>query len=179
MEFNLDLVQSQNPIIGREFLTWLWYQTEAGSNVFELKNGSSFSLNLAEKIIVQGGEGDNTETAICSGLMTEMREARTGLKIGKKVQQAKIHIQKDAFEWSVTLDSTQLNFSAMKTPKIERNNDDDPDALILEKIYLLEQGIECIDTVFSLFLKKRLENEWEKEKQAMRKWIIQDETDIF
>ncbi len=175
MEFNLDLVQTQNPVIGKEFLTWLWYLTET-RNVFSLPDGSSFVLNLEQRITVQGGEGESTETAVCSGLMTEMREARTGLKTGKKVQQAKVRIQKDSMEWTVTLDAANLNLTSMKTPKIDtRDSDDDPDALVLEKMYLLEQGTQCIDAAFALFLQKRLGPDWEQERQAMRTWIVSED----
>ncbi len=176
MDYNLDLVQTQNPVIGKEFLTWLWYLTEARGNVFSLPDGSSFTLNLEQRITVQGGEGDSTETAVCSGLMTEMREARTGLKTGKKVQQAKVRIQKDSMEWTVGLDAANLNFTSMKTPKIDtQDSDDDPDALVLEKIYLLEKGTQCLDAAFALFLEKRLGADWEQERQAMRKWILNED----
>jgi len=78
------------------------------------------------------------------------------------------------YEYSFTLDSEWLNLKGFKTPKVMQDVDDDPDGIFYEKMYLIEQAVSALDTIFTQFIKLRTSPEWdESEKPALLKWISQ------
>ena len=77
------LGQTTDMVLGQEFLTWLWFRSETQPMGFKDKEGVPFSMNLEQRIVVQGGEGDSLETASVSGSLSQLREVRLGLRTGK------------------------------------------------------------------------------------------------
>lgn len=77
-------LDSTDNILGQEFLTWLWYQSDVAPGAFVDKEGQPFSVSMEQRIVVQGGEGDAKETATVAGTLSPLREARFGLGTGKK-----------------------------------------------------------------------------------------------
>ena len=166
------LGQDSDAILGQEFLTWLWYTCETRPDSFRDAESKSFSVTMEQRIVVQGGEGDALETATVSGAMSELREARLGLTMGKKVTRAQLHISSDGLDWKMTVKAEDLSLAGFKSPPIEKDSDDDPDALFLEKIYLLENCLEKVDSLFKHFVQMRLSVGWLEEAQAVSRWMI-------
>ncbi len=165
------LYDTPDLILGQEFLTWLWFRSATGA-IFNDPSGRPFTVTMEQRIVVQGGEGDHVETASVSGLESELREARTGLATGKKVARALLRLERAPEEWSVTLKAADFSLNSLKTPKIDKNDsDDDPDALLLEKISLIEGCLELVDSLYSAFLALRLGPEWKDEAARVRDWI--------
>ncbi len=167
------LGQMKDVVLGQDFLTWLWHMSEKGNGGFKDQKGRDFELFLEQRIQVQGGEGESLETATVSGAMSELREARLGLAVGKKVNRALARIQRDAENWQVSLKAEDFSLNSLKTPKIEVNQQegDDPDAVFLEKVYLIEQCLEILDGLYARFLEKRLGSGWAEEVKDIRVWL--------
>lgn len=75
--------------------------------------------------------------------------ANAGLEAGLSIRKLKVKILRDdeeELEWETTLDS-DFNFSALKTPKVEKE-DDNPDAALLTKLYLLSVAVGVLHTLF-------------------------------
>jgi hypothetical protein len=170
---DLDHAQTVSLMLGQEFLTWLWFASETSSGLFRTKDGEAFSVTVEQKISVQGGEGEARETAVCSGPMAELREARMGLATGKKVNKVKVRIARDEADWQVMLDAANFTFQGLKTPKVDMKLEEgeDPDSRILEKIYLLEKCMDFVDIIFEKFLELRFGPEWDEETARLRRWL--------
>lgn len=172
------LGQSTDLILGQEFLTWLWFRSATGG-IFNDKSGRPFTVSMEQRIVVQGGDGDHVETASVSGIDSELREARMGLTTGKKVTRALLRLERDPEEWQVTLKAADFSLGSLKTPKIEANPRDgaDPDALFLEKMYLVEACLELLDVLYAAFLQVRLDDGpagrggWRDEVAGLREWM--------
>ncbi len=164
--------------LGQEFLTWLWFHSEVQNGTFHtLKDNSPYILYIHQRIVVRGGEGDATETASVSGVNSALKEAKMGLQIGKLVVRALVRIEKGELDWQLTLKAEDFSLNSLKTAAVakEDRDDDNPDALFLEKIYLIEEGLELIDDVYHQFLKTRLDSKaWSDECKAINKWINQE-----
>ena len=166
-------------IIGQEFLTWLWFRSET-ADVFRLTTQKAesdpFTVAMEQRIVVRGGEGEQQETATVSGSCSPLREARLGLQTGKQVVRALIKLEKDGMDWQVTLRAEDLSLNSFRTPKISREDtSEDPDALFLEKIYLIELGLAMLDEIFRQFLVIRLSAQsWQQEIKAIEKWMTHD-----
>lgn len=165
------LGQTTDMVLGQEFLTWLWFRSETQPLGFKDKEGVPFTLNLEQRIVVQGGEGDNLETASVSGSLSQLREVRLGLRTGKKVTRALVRFEREELAWQTTVKAEDFSLAAFKTPRVEREPDDDPDAAFLEKMYLMEICLGLFDACYKLFLEVRLSSQWEKEVRDMAHWM--------
>lgn len=167
------LGQTTDIILGQEFLTWLWYQSDTAPGSFSDKNGLPFQVSMEQRIVVQGGEGDNLETASVSGSLSPLREARFGLATGKQVTRALIRLEKDDLAWQLTLKASDFSLNSLKTPKVEKENDDeDSDGPLLEKLYLTELCVGLVDALYLRFLQVRLSPSlWNKEIQNVHNWM--------
>jgi hypothetical protein len=164
--------ESTDHVLGQEFLTWLWYRSDTAPGAFTDQNGASFSVSMEQRIVVQGGEGDARETASVSGSSSPLREARFGLGTGKKVSRALVCLEKDGMEFQLNLRAEDFCLGSLRTPKLDRNDgDDDPDALLLEKIYLMETCAGLLDSLYARFLKVRLSRNWRDEVALLGQWM--------
>ena len=163
------LGESTDLVLGQEFLTWLWYASATGT-IFNDTSGRPFTVSMEQRIVVQGGTGESMETASVSGIDSELREARMGISRGKKVTRALHRLERDPDVWQVSLKAADFGISGLKPPKIERESDDDTDALILEKMYLIESCLELLDAMYKHFLEKRFSPAWQEEVTNLREW---------
>mgnify|MGYP006274547163 CR=1 FL=1 len=170
----MDLHKAANisSILGRDFLTWLWYKSEVNNGIFKSEKGEDFAVYLSQKVTVESGEDDSRDKTVSSGLMSELREARLGLNSGKKVVQALFRIEQDSSEWQIQINADDFSYSGLKTPKVETRLEegDDPDSPFLEKMFLLQKAQNFTDELFRQFLDLRLSANWPEETAAVRRW---------
>jgi len=162
------------PLIGQDFLTWLWYVSEVRQGEMQTSQGEVFTLVMEQRISVQGGEGESRDTAQSSGPRSELREAMLGLKSGKKVNLARMKLEVDSETWQLQLKAEDFSVSGLKTPKVETSDqgeDEDPDAVFLEKMYLMERAFELVEDLFGQFLRLRFSEQWPEELRRVRDWI--------
>ncbi len=173
---DLQLAQEKDAILGRDFLTWLWFKSEVQNNIFKTPQGEEFALYLGQKVVVEGGEGESKEKAVCSGMMSRLQEAKQGLRTGKKVVQARLTVEQDSNTWSLQVNSSCLSLSGIKTPGMEVRiqEGEDPDSIFLEKMFLLEKSIYFIEVVYAEFLQLRLSHEWPGEVRVFREWLYRE-----
>ncbi len=173
---DLQLAQEKDVVLGPDFLTWLWYRSEKQNHVFKTEKGEEFSLHLGQKIVVQGGEGESLEKAVCSGMLSRLQEAKLGLRNGKKVTQARVQLEQDSNAWSVQIEAAGFTWSGFKTPRVDvrAQEGDDPDGIFLEKLYLVERAVHFIDAVYAQFLTLRLSPEWPEEVKSFKQWLYED-----
>lgn len=168
--------QSTDAILGEEFLTWLWYQSDTAPGSFKTRDGSQFGVNMEQRIVVQGGQGQSKETATVSGSTSPLREARFGLGTGKKVTRALIRLEKDDMIFQFTLKAEDFSLNGLKTPKLEAGDkNDEPDAIFLEKIFLMETCLSLFDSLYATFLELRLSSAWDGEVKNMGAWLSRTE----
>jgi hypothetical protein len=174
------LGQDTDLILGREFLTWLWFASDTRNGMFRMPDTAEFALFMEQRISVQGGEGENLETATVSGALSPLREARLGLITGKKVTRALVRLEQDADVWRCVLKAGDFSLNSLRTPRIDRKDGTDqdsvePDAALLEKVFLMEKATAFLDELYSQFLCLRLSpTAWKEESARIRTWIHQD-----
>jgi len=175
----MDLVDliAEKRFLGQEFLTWLWYKSdERGGTVFLPSAGTDIRLVFEKHMLLEYGEGEALEKVICRGLQTELKEARTGLAMGKKLEQSRVQMIRDDHEWHMTLKGSLLEFRNVKPPKTMTGSEesDDPEAregMLLDRIGLLETAVRTVDELFRMFLDVRIGPDWENELVKIRAWV--------
>ena len=158
--------------LGREFLVWLWFRADTDRGLFTLGEKGAAELWFDGKITLQSENEKGRETIICAGEASNMKEARFALAEDKEVVQTTIKLLIGDNQWSFALDSTWMNFSTFKTPKVMQDRGEDPDGVFYEKIFLMEEAVSAMDEIYSSFIKLRLSPEWaDQERPALGKWI--------
>ena len=112
----VDLIQEKR-FIGQEFLAWLWFKSEERGGSIEVPERGDVVVVFEKHMLLEYGEGDANEKVICRGLQTELKEARAGLSLAKKPEQARIRIAWADHEFGVTLAAATFEFRNVRLPK--------------------------------------------------------------
>lgn len=114
-------------------------------------NGYSYTLAEAGRVTLAGaaGEGDDIEVAV----KNDRASSDAGLESGLSIAKIKLTMERDSepgFAWTFTLNGS-VSFSGLKTPATDAaHGDDDHDAVLLEKIYLIEQAVGAVHALFDI-----------------------------
>ncbi len=175
----MDLVDliAEKRFVGQEFLTWLWWKSEERGGTVALPGQGDIIVVFEKHMLLEYGEGDSNEKLICSGLQTELQEARTGLLMGKKLEQARIQLIQADHEWNFTMAAALMEFRNVKLPKTGgtessgSNNPEETEGMILERIFLFEELIRIVNDLFRMFLEIRVSDAWQEEVEKLRQWV--------
>lgn len=176
----MDLVDliAEKRFVGQEFLTWLWWKSEERGGSIEIPGFGDIAVAFEKHMLLEYGEGESSEKLICSGLQSELQEARTGLQVGKKLEQARIKISKGDQEYNFTLAAALMEFRNVKLPKTDSTETDEKasreevEGMILERIFLFEELIHTVNDLFRMYLELRTGSEWSEEMKKIRSWIV-------
>lgn len=159
------------PLLGRDFLTWLWFKSEQRNGTITLE-GEDIELIFLRRIILESGTGEYTETVSCQGLHSEMAEGKAALRGGKKIKEAHIRLGRENSECEFSFKADTFEIRSLKMPQtVARDEEIDQDGRTLERIYHLEKVTETIDRLFEVFLRQRFSGSWNQELTKMRKWV--------
>jgi len=175
----MDLVDliAEKRFLGQEFLTWLWWKSEERGGTIALPAIGDVTVVFEKHMLLEFGEGESSEKIICSGLQAELQEARTGLQMGKKLEQARIVLGHNSYEYSFTLAAALMEFRNVRLPKTEStendrgDNPEEVEGIILERIFLFEELTRLVNVIFLEFLQVRLGENWRDELIKVRAWI--------
>ncbi len=173
----VDLIEEKR-FLGQEFLAWLWFKSEERGGNVEVPGFGDVLVVFEKHMLLEYGEGEANEKVICRGLQTELKEARTGISLGKKPEQCRIRMARGDYEFSVTLTATTMEFRNVRLPKTVAAGDegDDLDSVegqILERIALIEDLNGLVNDLFRVFLQLRVGDGWPDELLKIRQWSAQ------
>ncbi len=168
-----DAHDEEMSLIGREFLTWLWFKSEERNGHIALSPNEEVELNLLKRIALEAGEGEYSQGVVCSGLHAELTEGKEAIRRGKKVKESGIKLSRDQHEWEFNFKADTFYFQSLKMPPKEfQEPAEDPSGALLERIYVIENAVKTLDELFEMFLKIRFSSAWsEKEKPLLAKWL--------
>ncbi|MEW6427703.1 MAG: hypothetical protein AB1568_06685 [Thermodesulfobacteriota bacterium] len=176
----MDLVDliAEKRFLGQEFLAWLWYKSDERGGTIRLPSAGDIVLVFEKHLLLEYGEGEALEKVICQGLQAELREARTGLALGKKPEQARLRIGIDAYEYLVTVKGSTMEYRSVKLPKTmnaaeELDEQAAREGMLLDRIGLYERLVRSIDELFRMFIEVRTGDRWPEEVAHIRSWIQQ------
>ena len=174
----MDLVDliAEKRFLGQEFLTWLWYKSDERGGTIFLPSAGDILLVFEKHLLLEYGEGESFEKLICQGLQAELQEARTGLAMGKKLEQARILLRRGDYEWKFTLKGSMLEYRSVRLPKTMSQAEESEDAAaveakLLDRIGLIDELVRTIDELFRMFLVLRTGSDWPRELGHIREWI--------
>ncbi len=158
--------------VGREFMTWLWFKSAERNGSIMLPGIGDIELLFVRRLVLASGEGDYSETVVCQGLHSDLREGKEALRQGKLIKEARLALERDAAKWEFTFKADRLQFQSLKLPDMKSDEEEDRSGRILERIYLIERAVETMDRLFALFLQIRCSPAWESELERMSAWRL-------
>ncbi len=160
-------------IIGREFLTWLWFKSEERNGRIALTDTEEVELHFLKRIVLESGEGEYSQGVVCSGIHNELKEGKEAIRQGKKVKEAGIKLSYNQNEWEFTFKADSFNFHSLNLPGMfSPKTQEDPAGNLLERIYLIENAVKTMDNLFESFLHIRYLPQWEeRELKLIARWL--------
>jgi recombination associated protein RdgC len=160
-------------LIGREFLTWLWFKSEERNGRIKISDTEEVELHFLKRIALEAGEGEYSQGVVCHGIHAELKEGKEAIRQGKKVKEAGIKLIHNQNEWEFTLKADSFHFQSLKLPIQDwQETPEDPSGSLLERIYLIESALKTIDNIYESFLQIRYSPQWEgKETKLLAKWL--------
>ncbi|MGB5217426.1 MAG: recombination-associated protein RdgC [Smithella sp.] len=162
-------------LIGREFLTWLWFKAEERNGRITLSGKEEVELHFLKRIALEAGEGEYAQGVVCHGIHAELKEGKEAIRQGKKVKEAGIKLIRDNNEWEFTFKADSFDIQSLKLPAADwQETPEDPAGGLLERIYLVENAVKTMDKLYDSFLQIRFSPQWkEKETKLLNKWLEQ------
>jgi len=165
--------------LGREFLTWLWFKSEERDSSIYIPGSGDIEVIFIRRMVLESGEGEYSESVLCQGQHTDLKEGREALKQGKKVKEARIRLNKGRHEWEFTFKADEFRIQSLRLPKIMSLQEESEglEGRVLERIALVEEAVNAMDALFQLFLSQRIQPDWEGgDLNRLRKWIQSSQT---
>ncbi len=163
------------PLLGREFLTWLWFKSEERGGAVQVSGASDVEISFARRVALESGGGEYSESIVCQGLHAELKEGKAAIQEGKKVKEARVQLGIGPEKFEFTLKGDSFHFQTLRFPagvEEAEEGENDKGGRVLERIYLVEKAVKTADQLFSTFLKRRLSPQWSTEEiPRIRKWL--------
>ncbi len=155
-------------LVGRDFLTWLWYFSEACGGLATLDAGEIAVAIEGPLSFIHEGNGAH-ETVLRKGMPVVSAEAKTALTSGKKLKRAKVTFARGEDTWTLTLDADEFVCRSVQLPKGENL---DAASKFQDRVLAMETLRQVITGFYNRFLNERLSTqEWEAIRTDIHKWV--------
>lgn len=154
---------------GQDFLTWLWFYSEARGGIMKIPSGNDFAIMIEGPLtFVLEGQGAH-ETVLRRGSPAISAEAKIALLSGKKLRKARLLLARGQDTWQVSLDADQFVFRGLKLPEGEKL---EPVSRFQERMTSLSTFTTAFLEIFDRFMKERTdEKAWEKTRGEIHRWV--------
>jgi hypothetical protein len=143
--------------LGREFLVWLWFESE----LFEAQMGATgagdFELWLEKNITLEAGKKDKEQSKLKGMQPSNSPEAREALRQGKLPTVAAVRVKRGEQEYNFVFTADRLSMSGVKIPQLMKDKEDDP---FYDRIGHIEDLEAMVEGMYADFLLLRVTHAW-------------------
>ena len=161
--------------LGREFLLWLWYCEEQSPDTLQgfLPEGSSdeeLRIFLDNKIIFEPLLAMGDRYSLSGEEPSTSPEAAYALQLNKIPSEVKLKVVRGDRGWSLAIKGDDLQIRSLKIPKVLSPHEEEH---FSERMYLLDEIEDVLQSVFVGFVRLRISAAWALTRQAIQQWIEQ------
>ena len=171
-------LQETRRFLGREFLAWLWFETELFETRFSIDGFGDCEVWLERSLALESsGEREVEKSKLTGEAPSGRPEAREALRQGKLPTQAKLVVKRGEQDFSLVLDADTLGLSGVKIPALLKGEGDEP---FYERIQLIEELEGAVEALYRSFLVLRLDASWGRTVMpAIRAWMREEEDEAL
>ncbi len=162
----MEYLGGEKAFLGREFLTWLWFQTESGTGTFDHPDGR-IGVVLDDYLGFVSDEEEAQEASLKKGNPARSPEAWMALMSGKKLAKARVQLAQGERSWSALITGDGLKISSTKMPELGVEPGDD---MVAARLTDLEDFFGLVDHLFVAFLRVRLGDGWDGFVSECMQW---------
>lgn len=166
----VDLIEKRR-FIGREFLVFLWFESELFDGIIPVDGFGTCELRLEGFITLSEGK----EQARLKGVAPSGEpEAHQALRQGKLPVQARLRLDAGELSYAFAFNADTLATASVKIPAVVKNEADDQ---FYERMYLVEELESVLGALYAKFVAIRLSTAWDEQVlPAIRAWVRGDAT---
>lgn len=161
-----ELVASK-AFLGTEFLTWLWFRSEADEGKFS-PGGEAVQVFVDDRMSLETAFAHAATADLSGGEPSSSAEAQVALREGKTLVAGSFRLLKGEREWAFRLKGRTLDLGPVRLPALLTRAMDDR---FYERMALLDELDGLLQQLFASFLHVRLSPAWAGELAAMRAWV--------
>lgn len=155
----LQIIESRR-FLGREFLVWVWFESELFETQLSAHGVGAFELLLEKQITLEsGGKKDKEQSKLRGANPAATPEAREALRQGKTPTLASMKLRRNEQEFSFVFNAEAFAISAVKLPALLNDKEDEP---FYERISLLEELEGYIESLYGDFVVLRSTEAWDR-----------------
>ena len=155
--------------LGREFLTWLWFASEGNGGIVEVPELGPIRVEFGQRLTLESAGNVREGSTVQADAPSQTEEARTALRVGKKVARARLFLDLGERHFEVGLDAETLTFAGVKLPTLMAGDDA---MKTEERLRLLDEIENIVDTLYVTFVNlRRDEAAWAPVREAIRAWV--------
>lgn len=152
----LQLIEGRR-FLGREFLTWLWFESELLEGQMGVGGVGDFELFLEKHITLEAGKKDKEQSKLKGTQPSNSPEAREALRQGKLPTQAFVRVKRGEQEYSFVFRADTFALAGVKVPQLLKENEDDP---FLDRIGHVEDVEAMVEGLYADFVLLRTTPAW-------------------
>lgn len=177
---NLRAITKAKGFLGREFLTWFWYQIDTNDGQFKVKAGkktTSVRAWIDDRVVLEASSQQTHSNTLKGGDPAHSIEAATSLRSGKTVREIKVGLEINGFgPFTAVLTSDGLSSNGLSPRSLSiPPHTDEEDAgkePISYRLTQIQSFVDTLDGLFALFLDERTSEGWDKTAlKNLRTWI--------
>ncbi|MRG95410.1 hypothetical protein [Polyangium spumosum] len=169
----LDVIEGRR-FMGREFVVWLWFESEVQETNLEPTGADPVSMWLEAQITLVL---EKEESRLKGAIPASSPEAKEALRQGKLPKEAKMRLVRGDREFTWTLKADSLALSGLKLPTQLKKNDEKHE-VFYERMMLLEDLETSLSALYADFVRLRLADPWDDEVvPLMTSWAHGEKVD--
>lgn len=166
----LDLIEGRR-FMGREFIVWLWFESELQETNLAPTGVDPLALWLEAQITLVL---EKEESRLKGAIPASSPEAKEALRQGKLPKEAKMRAVRGEREFVWTLKADTLALSGLKLPT-QLKKTDEKHEVFYERMMLLEDLEASLSALYADFVVLRLSDEWDDDiVPLMQNWAYGD-----
>jgi hypothetical protein len=166
----VDLIEKRR-FIGREFLVFLWFESEIGDGRVPVDGFGACEIRLEGQITLTC---DKEQARLKGAAPSGEPEAHQALRQGKLPAQARVRLSAGDLEYTFVFSADTLALSSVKIPAVAKGEGDEQ---FYERMYLVEELEAIFASLYAKFVAVRLSPAWgEQILPAIRAWVRGEET---
>ena len=161
----VDLIEKRR-FLGREFLVFLWFESELFDGQVPVDGFGPCELRLEGFITLSC---DKEQARLKGAAPSGEPEAHQALRQGKLPVQARLRVTAGELEYAFAFNADTLGIASVKIPAVVKNEADDQ---FYERMYLVEELESLLAALYAKFVAVRLSSAWEEQVlPAIRAWV--------